>query len=455
MRFLFPVFAFLLLATPLSGRAEPDPHQLDQARAADLFTSKAVEVAAQAPAASPAPAGSPAQSSPSSSPPSQTPPAASKEAEKELKTLTADIDKGGNELMSSLNSRLQPWMWWVACGIWVVLVLLLGRLIEFAFRRFFPGQRISWLGRIFRIFCYLICALVAIFLFLLGFGASALAEPVIQIEGKLILLAAAFGVADLALVAVNIGIDRYLMSTDHSGQPVARSPRVLTLLPLIRNIVMISLGVVLVLMVLGQFGVNIAPLLAGASVIGVAVGFGSQKLVQDVITGAFMLFENTLAIGDTVQLAGHTGVVEGLTIRTIRIRDGIGQLHTLPFSSVTTVVNMSRDYGYHPFELKISYDADIDKAIQVVNDTMAAMQEDPDIKADILAPANISGVARLDEWAVVLAGAMKTPPGRADAVGNVFNRRIKDAFDANGIDFAHPIQVVRIARTPRKPAVRD
>ncbi len=446
MRLLFPVLAFLLLVAPLAGRADPDPHQLDQARAADLFTAKAVEVAAQTPAASPAPAAAP---TPSATPPSQSSqnePTASKEAQKELKSLTADIDKGGNELMSSLNSRLEPWMWWVACGIWVVLVFLLGRLIEFAFRRFFPGQRISWLGRVFRIFCYLICILVAIFLFLLGFGASALAKPVIQIEGKLILLAAAFGVADLALVTVNIGIDRYLMSTDHSGQPLARSPRVLTLLPLIRNIVMISLGVVLVLMVLGQFGVNIAPLLAGASVIGVAVGFGAQKLVQDVITGAFMLFENTLAIGDTVQLAGHTGVVEGLTIRTIRIRDGIGQLHTLPFSSVTNVINMSRDYGYHPFELKIAYDTDIDQAIKVVNDTIAAMQEDPELSADILAPANLSGVARLDDWAVVLAGAIKTPPGRADAVGGVFNRRIKDAFDSNGIDFAHPIQVVRIAR---------
>ncbi|HMA48967.1 MAG TPA: mechanosensitive ion channel domain-containing protein, partial [Magnetospirillaceae bacterium] len=321
MRLLFPVLAFLLLAAPIAGRADPDPHQLDAARLADIYTTKAVEVAAQPPA-----------STMPSAQPSQTQPSAPKEAEKELKTLTADIDKGGNALLASLDGKLKSWMWWVACGLWVVLVFLIGKLIEFAFRRFFPGQRTSWLGRIFRIFCYLICTLIAIFLFLLGFGASAIAAPVIKIEGKLILLAAAFGVADLALVAVNIGIDRYLMSTDHSGQPVARSPRVLTLLPLIRNIAMITLGVVLMLMVLGQFGVNIAPLLAGASVIGVAVGFGSQKLVQDVITGAFMLFENTLAIGDSVQIGTHSGVVEGMTIRTLRIRDSNGQLHTLPFS---------------------------------------------------------------------------------------------------------------------------
>jgi small conductance mechanosensitive channel len=431
----------LLLAVPSPGWADPDPQQLDQARLADLYTTKAVAVAAQSPTSS-APAAAP------STTPSAQPnlPTASKEAEKELKTLSSDIDRSGDQLLQSLNGKLEPWMWWVACGIWVALVALIGKLLEFAFRRFFPGRRISWLGRIFRVFCYLICALIAVFLFLHGFGASAIAEPMIRIEGKLILLAAAFGIADLALVAVNIGIDRYLMSTDPSGNPVARSPRVLTLLPLVRNIAMISLGLVLMLMVLGQFGVNIAPLLAGASVIGVAVGFGSQKLVQDVITGAFILFENTLAIGDSVQIGTHTGVVEGMTIRTLRIRDGNGQLHTLPFSSVTNVINMSRDFGFHNFELKISYESSIDRAIEVITDTVTGMQNDPELCADILAVPTITGVARLDEWAVVLAGGIKTPPGRADAVGGAFNRRIKNAFDRAGITFAHPVTQVQIVR---------
>ncbi|GEM_PF-6902861 len=420
MRFLLIVLVSLLLAAPLDGRAEPDPHQLDAARIADLYAAKTADA-----------------------PPQN---AAEKEAEKDLKTLSADIDRSGDELLASLNAKLEPWMWWVACGIWVVSVFLVGRLIEFTFRRLFPGRGISWLGRIFRVFCYLICSLVAVFLFLHGFGASALARPVIRIEGKLILLAAAFGVADLALVTVNIGIDRYLTSTDPSGQPVARSPRVLTLLPLLRNIAMVTLGGVLVLMVLGQFGVNIAPLLAGAGVVGVAVGFGSQKLVQDVITGAFMLFENTLAIGDTVKIGDHTGTVEGMTIRTLRLRDVNGQLHTIPFSSVTTVINMSRDFGYHNFELRISYDSNIDRAMEVIAETVTGMQNDPDMCADILAPADIYGVAQLAEWAVVLTGAIKTPPGRQYAVGRAFNRRIKAAFDRAGIKFGTPFQTVRLLK---------
>jgi small conductance mechanosensitive channel len=424
---LYAVLIVFSLVLGSGAVSAVDPSQLNAAQIANMYQAKADQAAQQ-----------PTQTAPA--------PSASKEAEKELHSLTADIDKGGNALMASLNRKLQPWMWWVACGAWVVLAFLAGKLVEFAFRRLLPTRHVSWLGRVFRIFCYLICALVAIFLFLLGFGASALAEPVIRIEGKLILLAAAFGVADLALVSVNIGIDRYLMSTDHTGQPLARSPRVLTLLPLMRNIAMVSLGVVLVLMVLGQFGVNIAPLLAGAGVIGVAVGFGSQKLVQDVITGAFILFENTLAIGDQVKIGDHAGTVEGMTIRTLRIRDSNGQLHTLPFSSVTTVINMSRDYGYHSFELKIAYESDVDRAIAVINQTVTEMQKDPAVSPDILAAATVSGVARLEEWAVVLAGAIKTPPGRADTVGNEFNKRIKNAFDGAGVKFAHPFSVVQLTR---------
>jgi small conductance mechanosensitive channel len=269
---------------------------------------------------------------------------------------------------------------------------------------------------------------------------------VLHVEGKLIVLAAAFGIADLALLAVNITIDRYLLTTDATGQPLSRSPRVLTLLPLLRNIAMITLGVMLVLMVLGQFGVNIAPLLAGAGVVGVAIGFGSQKLVQDVITGAFMLFENTMAIGDTVQIGTNTGTVESMTIRTIRIRDSSGQLHTLPFSSVTTVVNMSRDYAFYNFTLHISYDASVDKAIQVIGHVVAEMRADPSLAPDILSFNDIVGVNALTDSAVELAGSIKVPPLRQYSIGPIFNRRIKEAFDREGIKFARPTSEIRLVR---------
>ena len=413
---LATLVALFLSVGPTAGAADPD--QLDQARVADLYQAQAA----------------------------QKSPGAEQEAEKEIGTLSVDLDRNGGQLLRSLNARLQPWMWWGVDGVWILLVILVVRLIGFAYRRFFPGRRISWLGRVFRVFCYMISALIAIFLFLHGFGVGALAEPVLHVEGKLIVLAAAFGVADLALLAVNIAIDRYLMGTDPAGEPLQRSPRVLTLLPLLRNIAMVTLGAMLVLMVLGQFGVNIAPLLAGAGVVGVAIGFGSQKLVQDVITGAFMLFENTMAIGDTVQIGSNTGKVESMTIRTIRIRDTGGQLHTLPFSAVTTVVNMSRDFAFYNFTLHISYDADIDKAIAVIGQTVAGMRADPALGPDILSFADIVGVNALTEWSVELAGSIKVPPLRQNTIGPIFNRRIKEAFDKAGIAFAHPVSEIRLTR---------
>src|SRR5690606_13657595 len=118
------------------------------------------------------------------------------------------------------------------------------------------------------------------------------------------------------------------------------SARMRTLLPLLRNAFLVLLVTVVTLIVLAELGLNIAPLLAGAGVVGLAIGFGAQTLVKDVITGLFMLFEDTIAIGDVVNVGDHGGVVEGMTIRTLRLRDEAGSVHTIPFSAVTSVINM-------------------------------------------------------------------------------------------------------------------
>jgi small conductance mechanosensitive channel len=362
------------------------------------------------------------------------------------KAESSDFDRNTARLVQKLNHTIQPWMWWVAGLLWAATVALIGKLIEHGFARLFPGAPASWLGRTFRVFCYVVCALFAVYFFLHAFGAAIFAGPLLQVEKKLVLLAGAFGIADLALLLVNLGIDRYLERTDHSGQPVEHSPRVLTLLPLMRNIIMLTLGMVLALVVLGEFGVNIAPLLAGAGVVGVAVGLGAQKLVQDVITGAFMLFENTIAVGDSVKIADHTGTVEGLTIRAVRLRDAQGMVHTLPFSTVTTVINMSRDFGYFPFEVNITYDADIDLALALITEAVTEMQTDPAVSPDLLAPAEIYGVERLADWAVVLSGRIKTQPNRQQPIARAFNRLVKSKFSQRGVAFANPARLIALPR---------
>ena len=122
----------------------------------------------------------------------------------------------------------------------------------------------------------------------------------------------------------------------------------------------------ILMVVLSEIGVDIAPLLAAAGVVGLAVGFGAQTLVKDIITGVFILIEDTIAIGDVVDLGGHAGVVEGMTIRTIRLRDGAGAVHTVPFSAVTIVQNLTKDFSYATFDLKVDFREDVDKVIDAI-----------------------------------------------------------------------------------------
>jgi small conductance mechanosensitive channel len=236
----------------------------------------------------------------------------------------------------------------------------------------------------------------------------------------------------------SLSIERYLSKTDADGRAVERSSRIRTLLPLLRHMLLVVLIILVVLIVLSELGLNIAPLLAGAGVVGVAIGFGSQKLVQDVITGAFILFEDTIAIGDTVKLDEHAGVVEGMTIRTLRLRDGNGNIHTIPFSNIKTVTNMSRDFGCHVFDVGVSYHEDVDQVIEVIRTLGDELRADPAIGANITEPIEVFGVDKFADHAVVIQGRLKTLPGKQWDVGREFNRRLKKRFDEVGIELPYP-----------------
>ena len=145
--------------------------------------------------------------------------------------------------------------------------------------------------------------------------------------------------------AVNAAVERHLAQLSREAQ-AARSARLRTLLPLLRTTLLITIVIIVGMMVLSEIGVNIGPLLAGAGIVGVAIGFGSQKLVQDLITGIFLLLENAMQVGDSVTVVGHDGHRGDLSIRTIRLRAADGSVHLIPFSSVTTVTNVNRDYSY-------------------------------------------------------------------------------------------------------------
>ena len=233
--------------------------------------------------------------------------------------------------------------------------------------------------------------------------------------------------------AVNAAIQRYLSRLAREGQ-AARSARLRTLLPMLRTTLLVSIGLFAGLMVLSEVGVNIAPLLAGAGVIGIAVGFGSQKLVQDIITGLFLLLENAMQVGDTVSLGGLTGTVENLSVRTIRLRALDGSVHIVPFSAVTTVTNMTRDYGYAVIDVEVSVNEDPDHIGEVLRTIGREMRAEPRWETAIRDDIDVMGVDRFLATTLVVRARLRTTPAQRWAVGREINLRIKHRFDELAID---------------------
>ncbi len=218
------------------------------------------------------------------------------------------------------------------------------------------------------------------------------------------------------------------------GAHLARAGRLRTLLPMLRTTLMVIIVLVVGLMALSEIGVNIAPLLAGAGVIGIAVGFGSQKLVQDLITGLFLLLENAMQVGDVVTLGGLTGTVEALSIRTIRLRALDGSVHIIPFSAVTTVTNQTRDYGYALLDISVGLNEEPAAVTDVVRTLAAEMRAEPRWAPIILDTLDVMGVDRFIDTAYVLRVRMKTQPASRWSVGRELNRRIKVRFDELAIE---------------------
>ncbi|MDB5366637.1 MAG: mechanosensitive ion channel protein [Rhodospirillales bacterium] len=253
--------------------------------------------------------------------------------------------------------------------------------------------------------------------------------------GKLGAILFILGLAVAAWEFVSSSIERYL--TGGGTGVVVRSARTRTLLPLLRNAFLVFLVIVTSIVVLGELGINTAPLLAGAGVIGLAIGFGAQTLVKDVINGIFILFENTIAVGDVIDLdKGHSGVVEAMSIRALKLRDNTGAVHTVPFSDVTSIKNMTKDYSFYVFDIAVAYDQDIDAVMDALRALGVEMQQDPAYRSDILDPLEVIGVNGFTDKAVMVQARIKTRPSKQWGVGRELNRRMKKKFDEMG--FANP-----------------
>jgi small conductance mechanosensitive channel len=338
----------------------------------------------------------------------------------------------------------------------VVLVVLRGllRLLATLFNRGFrikdelksryPGlderanRYLHTLRRVLNVVVYFLAAMSILQAWGINSFGWLISEPGQVLGGTLV---AVFGIlltAFLIWEIVNSVIEGHLTRKDDQGLNHEASARTRTLLAVARKALAIVLTVVASLMVLSRLGVDTAPLLAGAGVLGLAVGFGSQKLVQDVITGVFILLEDQIAVGDVVNLGDKGGVVEAVSIRTVRLRDLTGTVHTIPFSAISIVSNLTKDFSYYVMEVGIAYREDVDEVMQVLRDIGTELQLDAEYGPKILEPLDVLGVDAFADSAVVIKARIKTVPIKQWWVGREFNRRMKKRFDELGIEIPFP-----------------
>ncbi|VVO41525.1 hypothetical protein PS712_05910 [Pseudomonas fluorescens] len=229
--------------------------------------------------------------------------------------------------------------------------------------------------------------------------------------------------------------------------------RAQTMMPLIRNVLFVAIFIIALIVALANMGMNVTPLLAGAGVIGLAIGFGAQSLVADLITGLFIIIEDSLAIDDYVDVGGHLGTVEGLTIRTVRLRDIDGIVHTIPFSEIKSIKNYSREFGYAIFRVAVPASMDIDSAIKLMREVGQKMRTDPLQRRNIWSPLEFQGVESFESGNAILRARFKTAPIKQWEVSRAFNLSLKRHLDEAGMDLATPrlsVQVVTAGGGPEK-----
>jgi small conductance mechanosensitive channel len=235
--------------------------------------------------------------------------------------------------------------------------------------------------------------------------------------------------------------------------------RTKTLLPIIRNIIIAVFAALFGLVLLSELGINVTPLLAGAGVIGVAVGFGAQSFVKDFLSGFTIILEDIVRVGDVVNLGGASGSVEKITLRKIQLRDFAGTVYTIPYSEIKTIQNLTKDFSYYVMDIGVPYTQNIDRVIAALRAVDEEMRKDDSFSFMILEPLEIAGVDKFAEGAVVIKARIKTQPIRQWTVGREFNKRMKIEFEKDGIEMPLAQRTVNVrsldAKAPTAEALLE
>jgi moderate conductance mechanosensitive channel len=356
-------------------------------------------------------------------------------------------------------------------GIWSLLLVLAVPLIDAAIghvirayveaRHGLSGNEAEAYGRVARRAARILLIVAAVMLFAHLWGVSVfdferggVAERMVStlVDVGLTLLVAYVG-WEIAKTA----IDRRLALEEGPTAPSevggegggTGASRLKTLLPLFRKFLMITLTVMVIMLVLSALGVDIGPLLAGAGVVGLAIGFGAQTLVKDVISGMFFLLDDAFRVGEYIESGSIRGTVEHISIRSLRLRHHRGALHTVPFGSLDTITNYSRDWVIDKMTVSVIYDTDLDKVKKIIKQIGKELQADPELASHIIETLKMQGVEQFGDFAIQIRLKMMTKPGEQFVIRRRAYAMIKKAFDANGIEFAFPTVTVAGGREER------
>jgi small-conductance mechanosensitive channel len=245
-------------------------------------------------------------------------------------------------------------------------------------------------------------------------------------------------IADLVWVWAKTAIDRRManFSAPEPGHTPGPEARMATLLPLLRKILLVTVIIMVVLIGLSSLGINIGPLLAGAGVMGIAIGFGAQALVRDIVSGIFFLIDDAFRVGEYIEMGELRGTVESISIRSLRVRHHRGAVHTIPFGELKSLTNYSRDWVIMKLEFRVGFDADLALVKKIVKQIGKELQQNPDYGHHILEPLKSQGVRRMEEFNMVIGVKFMAKPGEQWTIRRDAYQRIRDAFDAHGISFA-------------------
>jgi small-conductance mechanosensitive channel len=308
-------------------------------------------------------------------------------------------------------------------------------------RYYLSGPRIAFYEWVMRLCGYLIILIIALGALLALWQVDV--DRWISRNLQLIILQAVFSIVTVFAVGASIielsnAAVEYLFRRKLSHQLA----RMNTLLPIVRNLLLATLFTLFGLTLLSQLGLDVVPLLAGAGVVGFAVGFAAQALIKDMLVGFIVILEDLIQVGDVATLGGKSGLVEKITVRKVQLRGLDGTVFTVPFSEVSIVANLTKNFSYYLLDLGVAYRENTDKVVEVLKDIDTEMGAEDEYKDLILEPIEILGVDRFADSAVMIKARIKTQPLKQWTVGREFNRRMKLAFDEQGIEMPFPHRTV-------------